>query len=185
MKGEIMDDLSVNDFEIEEHEELKESFRIIDDAGAVWAMRKLAVQNEQLQINQQIAETEKARIDQWLEKVNTKPQQSADYFTAILTDYARNQRAESGRKSIQLPHGVVKSRITNSKIKVEDVELFIKWAETNNLGDLVRIKKEPAVSDFKTVFEISGDKAVHVATGEIVEGVVIAPESINFSVETE
>jgi hypothetical protein len=185
MKGEIMDDLSVNDFEVEDHEELKESFRITDDAGAVWAMRKLAVQQQQIKTNREIYETEKFRIDQWLEKVDAKPQQSANYFIAILTEYARSQRAESGRKSIQLPHGVIKSRVTNSKIKVEDVELFIKWAETNNLEDLVRIKKEPAVSDFKTVFEISGDKAVHVATGEIVEGVVIAPESINFSVETE
>jgi phage host-nuclease inhibitor protein Gam len=180
-----MDELSINDFEIEEREELKESFRIIDDAGAVWAMRKLAVQQEQIQTNYDIAERENARIDRWLNKVNAKPQQSADYFTAILIEYARSQRAESGRKSIQLPHGVVKSRVTNSKIKVEDVELFIKWAETNSLEDLVRIKKEPAVSDFKTVFEISGDKAVHVATGEIVEGVIIAPESINFSVEPE
>jgi phage host-nuclease inhibitor protein Gam len=180
-----MDELSINDFEIEEREELKESFRIIDDAGAVWAMRKLAVQQEQIQTNYDIADAETARIDQWLKKVNAKPQQSADYFTAILIEYARSQRAESGRKSIQLPHGVVKSRVTNSKIKVEDVELFIKWAETNSLEDLVRIKKEPAVSDFKTVFEISGDKAVHVATGEIVEGVIIAPESINFSVEPE
>lgn len=180
-----MDELSVNDFEIEEQEELKESFKILDDAGAVWAMRKLSVHNEQIQTNREIAEAEKARIDHWLEKVNAKPQQSVDYFTAILTEYARSQRAESGRKSIQLPHGVVKSRITNSKIKVEDVELFIKWAETNNLEDLVRVKKEPAVSDFKTVLEISGDKAVHVATGEIVEGVTITPESINFSIETE
>jgi phage host-nuclease inhibitor protein Gam len=185
MKGEIMDDLSVNDFEIEEHEELKESFRILDDAGAVWAMRKLAVQNKQIQTNRDIADTEIARIDEWLKKVNAKPQQSAEYFTAILIEYARSQRAEEGRKSIQLPHGVVKSRVTNPKIKVEDVELFIKWAETNSLDDLVRIKKEPAVSDFKTVLEISGDKAVHVATGEIVEGVTIAPESLNFSVETE
>jgi phage host-nuclease inhibitor protein Gam len=180
-----MDELSINDFEIEEHEELKESFRIIDDAGAVWAMRKLAVQQKQIYDNYEIADKETARIDEWLKKVNAKPQQSADYFTAILIEYARSQRNESGRKSIQLPHGVVKSRVTNPKIKVEDVELFIKWAETNNLGDLVRIKKEPAVSDFKTVFEISGDKAVHVATGEIVEGVTIAPESINFSVEPE
>ena len=180
-----MDDLSVNEFEIDEHEELKESFRIIDDAGAVWAMRKLAVEQQKIQTNYDIAERENARVDRWLNKVNAKPQQSVDYFTAILIEYARSQRAESGRKSIQLPHGVVKSRVTNPKIKVEDVELFIKWAETNSLADLVRIKKEPAVSDFKTVFEISGDKAVHVATGEIVEGVVIAPESINFSVEPE
>ena len=180
-----MDNLSINDFEIEEHEELKESFRIIDDSGAVWAMRKLAVQKEQIETNQEIANAEKIRIDHWLEKVNAKPQQSADYFTAILTEYARGQRAELDRKSIKLPHGVITSRITNAKIKVDDVELFIKWAETNNLEDLVRVKKEPAVSDFKTVLEISGDKAVHVATGEIVEGVVIAPESINFSIETE
>ena len=180
-----MDEVSINEFDVEGQVELKESYRITNDAGAVWAMRKLHNVNQQLKANNEIADAEKLRIEMWLEKVNVKPEQEAQYFRAILEDYAKRERAESGRKSIQLPHGVVKSRITNSKIKVEDVELFIKWAETNSLDDLVRIKKEPAVSDFKTVLEISGDKAVHVATGEIVEGVVIAPESINYSVEPE
>ena len=180
-----MSEISINDYEIDEQDESKESFRIVDDSGAVWAMRKLSEVNTTIETNKKIAESERDRIDSWLEKVNAKRALSANYFIGILEDYGRRQRAEEGRKSIKLPHGVVTSRISSAKIKVEDVELFLKWAETNSLEDLIRVKKEPAVSNFKTVLEISGDKVIHTPTGEIVEGVIVTPESINFSVEPE
>lgn len=177
-----MDDISIYEFDTEEH---KEPFRIKDDAGATWAMRKLADINSKIEENTAIANQEHDRINQWLEQVNNRFDQSKNYFESILEQYAREQRENANRKTIQLPHGVIKSRISNEKIRVEDTELFIKWAETNELNDLVRIKKEPNAINIKNELSITNEgKVVVTVTGEVAEHVTIVPESISFSVET-
>jgi hypothetical protein len=174
---------SIHEFEIEE-EPQRESFRILDDAGATWAMRRLHDITQKMDANRAIAESEIQRITAWLETVNNKVQSDADYFINILEDYHRRQRDTEGRKTIKLPHGSLISRASTAKVKVTDPELFVKWAKDVD-ENLIRIKEEPNQSEINKLLIIDGDKVISQSTGELAEGVIVTPESVKYSVEVE
>lgn len=172
---------SIHEFEIGE-EPQKESFRILDDAGATWAMRKLYALQQQIEENQSIADAETMRITEWLQSVNQKIASDAEYFIKILEDYHHRQRESEGRKTIKLPHGTLNSRASTAKVKVVDPELFVKWAKDVD-ENLIRIKKEPNQAEINKLLTIDGDKVISQSTGELAEGVIVTPESVKYSVE--
>jgi len=165
--------------------EQREQFRIKDDAEAIWAMRKLKHYRDQISANCDLAVAERIRINEWEERVNTRIGAEFDYFTAILIRYGREQREAEGRKSIDTPFGVVKSRQGQPKWEVDDAE-FIAWAKENS-PDLVRVKEEPALAEIKKRFEIADTATLGVVAvsedGQIVPGVRVTPVGISYSVE--
>lgn len=157
-------------------------FKVTDDATATWAMRKLSAVQQKVDEAKAIYASEVARLDQWLADVTSDYQRSVDYFTALLTEYAIHERDAHDRKTVKLPHGEVKSRASAAKVVVDDLDLFVKWAEANGVAQVVRVKKEAAASEFASVFDIAGDKVLVSETGEVVEGVSVKPASVSFSV---
>ena len=175
---------NIHEFDTETFE-FKESFKVLDDSGATWAIRKLSAVRAKLNENTEIYSQELNRINEWLDKVNEKLQKDESYFVALLTDYAYRVRMKENRKTITLPHGVIKSRVSAPKVKVEDAEIFLGWAKATETTDLIRVKEEPAISTFKELFDIVDDKVVLKATGEIVQGVTVVPESTSITIESE
>lgn len=173
------DDIEIADTDME-------SFVVKDDAEAAWAMRKLLNLKSKMSENEDIAKAEQARIENWLLRVNGRFETDVSYFEAILTQYARTQRQNDGRKTIDTPYGTIKSRATQSKFKVEDIEVFLQWASIN-APELVNIKTSPnlvALKDFASVEETQtlGSVAMTI-DGEIIPGVSVDPANINFTVE--
>ena len=180
--------MDINDFAGKTDPEIpadRESFRIKDDAEAIWAMRKAKHFRDQIAANCNLAALERTRIDEWEERVNTRLGAEFDYFQAILIRYGREQRDSEGRKSIDTPFGVVKSRQGQPKWEVDDEE-FIAWARENS-PDLVRVKEEPALAEMKKRFEVADTATLGVvavaADGQIVPGIRVTPVGISYSVE--
>jgi len=165
--------------------EFKEAFKVLDDSGATWAIRKLSAIRMKLMENTEIYSQELNRINQWLEKANNKLEKDENYFVGLLTDYAYRVRVKDNRKTITLPHGVIKSRVSAPKVKVDDAEVFLGWAKATEANELIRVREEPAVSTFKELFDIVGDKVVLRATGEVVQGVTVVPEATSITIESE
>lgn len=164
----------------------RENFHIADDAQAAWAMRKLLAFKKKIVENENAANAEYQRIDEWLNRVNSRFANDIEYFEAILMQYARVQRQSEGRKTIDTPYGVVKSRATQSKFKVEDPEEFIRWASIN-APQLVNIKTTPnltALKEFASPEETQTLGAVAMTIdGEIIPGVTVDPADVKFHVE--
>ena len=177
-------DLEENPMTVEERELI--NFQITDDGQAAWAMRKLLSLKNKVRENEEIAKADQERINSWLVRVNGRFDADVSYFEAILTQYARNQRNDEGRKTIDTPYGVVKSRATQSKFKVEDPEQFLQWASIN-APQLVNIKASPnltALKEFASAEETQTLGAVAMTIdGEIIPGVTVDPANINFTVE--
>lgn len=163
----------------------RERFRIEDDSQAAWAMRKLLSYRSKIAENDAIADAEHHRIEMWQQSVNAKFDHDVQYFEAILSDYARRQR-DQGRKSVDTPYGVVKTRATQDKFKVTDEEAFFKWA-ADNLPDAIAIKRSPSLSELKkhvTVEQTDTLGPVAITEhGEIIPGVVVEPASVSVTVE--
>lgn len=174
-------DFDVDDFDAEQHE----SFRIQDDAQAAWAMRKLLGARIRKDNNVNVAERERLRIDSWIEQVNVKHDRDIAYFEAILSQYASVQRNE-GRKTVETPYGVVKSRVGQPKIAVEDAEAFIAWAQQGH-EDLLLVKVGPSLSAIKAIAEIENTDTLGMVAitpdGEIIPGVSVAPAVVSYTVE--
>jgi len=164
----------------------REHFQIMDDAQASWAMRKLLAFRSKMAENEAAAQAEHHRIDEWLTRVNGRFDSDVEYFEAILTQYARAQRDSENRKTIDTPYGVVKSRATQQKFRVEDTESFFSWAHLN-APQLITVKESPnltALKDFASAENTQTLGAVAMTTdGEIIPGVTVEPGDVNYTVE--
>lgn len=158
----------------------RDRFRIQDDVGAVWAMRKLAAAKKRLGEIADISGAEIDRIQAWAEYQSREPMRDVAYFEGILMEYGRAQR-EEGRKTISTPYGSVKSRIGRSLYTFSDKQGFIDWARQHR-PEWVAVKEEPSLSALRDAnVQASADPE----TGEIIPGLEVGPPQVTFSVEVE
>lgn len=166
-------------------EEQKEPFAIGDDASAAWAMRKLqGLRQRQEEINAVVL-SEVENINDWAEKQRGKLDRDLNYFESLLIAYAKEQREQHDRKSIDLPTGRISSRAVSEGWSVDSGE-FVSWAK-EFAPNLVRTKitESPETLDvLENHLETSGGKVVVKETGEIVEGIKVKDATINYKVET-
>jgi hypothetical protein len=162
-----------------------ESFRITSDDTATWAMRKALAAQQRIDANRRVAEKERHRIESWLESSNAKPERDLAYFTGLLTEYASDQRAE-GRKTIDTPYGVVKSRQGQPSISIQDPAEFIAWAQDGH-EELLTVKVTPSLSAVKALAEIEATDSLGLVAitpdGEVIPGIEITPASVTYKVE--
>lgn len=158
-------------------DEERSRFVIEDDAAAAWAMRKLRAAHHKAREADQIAADEIARVNRWLEDVRRPLNRDADFFTALLTDYALRcrQNDQDGRKTISLPAGTVSTRTTQNKVIVNADE-FLPWARQNH-PELIKIVETPDTTAVKAI--INGRPIATTEDGEVIPGVTIQPAGIS------
>ena len=91
-----------------------------------------------------------------------------------------SQRAQ-GRKSIDLPDGVVKTRSQSATVAV-DKSTFVQWALEAKRDDLLRVSYAPDVDAIKSTTVVDGGHVVDVASGEVLPGVQPVPERVSVSI---
>src|SRR5690606_11678921 len=135
------------------------SWRITDDAGADWALRKIAQAQRRIEQRKAFVEAEIARLQRWQEEANKQDLSDIEFFTSHLQSYFETLR-ESGalgkRKSYPLPHGVLAVRATQPKFE-RDNDQLLAWAKGTGDASLVRVKEEPAWSVSKQRITIAPD----------------------------
>jgi len=160
-------------------------FQVDDDARATWAMRKAREAKRRIQEVDRIAAAETERIQQWALDARRQPEADLNFFTGLLTDYARRVRLlDPKRKSISTPYGIVKT--TAKAVGWEfDPDTFLAWAKTN-APDLVKTTETVKVADAKKTF--LADEAtliVTTAAGEVVPGITLSPSGVSITVTPE
>jgi phage host-nuclease inhibitor protein Gam len=180
---EPLDVFQLRDAQPEEFE--KRTFVINDESQAAWAMRKLAVAQRRIDQVRRQAQDEMDRITRWVEYATKSDQATVDYFSECLSSYIKRLRLEDGRKSLSLPDGNVKSREVPEKLKVDDLDAFLKWVdESPELAKKwTRTKREPDVSAIKSEVVYSNGLVVDNATGETIAGLSHVEGSISVTVE--
>lgn len=162
----------------------RERWRIEDDSAAEWALRKLASLRGKMEENRRIAEAERQRIDSWLEHANESLTRDAAYFEGVLGEYALRQRSDADRKSISLPHGMVKTRASSRKYDVTDTDAFLSWAR-ENAPVLIRVTEAPHKSNFEVCLDVRDGHVIEVETGEIVPGLAASDLPPSVTIDTK
>ena len=181
----MSDEMSLEDFQLNDGappDFNPITYIINDESQATWAMRKLAVAQRRINEVREQALKEHDRIDRWEQHATKSDVSTVDYFTEALSNYIKRVRQEKGIKTLPLPDGTVKSRETHDTFKVEDVGVFVKWAEDSGHPEWIRTKREPDVQAMKSEVFYSGGMVV-APDGETIDGLVHVPGSISVTVE--
>jgi hypothetical protein len=164
-------------------EDYKQEFRITDQGGAIWAMRKIKSINTRLADVKLTATAEISRIREWAQAEEEKADRERAFFEHLLKDYAERLRTEDPKfKSLKLPHGKIAFRKQSPEF-IRDNNILLAWIKANR-PEFVRVKEEPDWSSLKKEVAVAGEQAVD-ANGEIIEGVTVVTREDKFSVEVE
>lgn len=161
----------------------RETFIVDNDAKADWALRRLGSIRKQIAEAEALAEAERERVQSWLDHVRHSFEADITYFEGQLRQYGEIQR-EAGRKTVDLPHGKIKTRQVSAKFEVVDKDSFLAWAR-DNAPDLIKVTEAPSLSAMNsTLAKAQGADAAVTPDGEVVPGVSVTPATVSLTFET-
>ena len=152
-------------------EEEKEKFEVNSLSSADWALRKIKELEVDIKQNMDFAESEKIRLEQWLESENRKYQESIEYFNGLLSHYLQELRKDNPKAKISTPHGTVSTRKNPKQWTYSDDVLA--ELEEKEMFEFIRIKKEVDKKELKKVLSATDDGIVVNSDGEVIKGVTV------------
>ena len=152
-------------------EEEKEKFEVNSLSSADWALRKIKELEAGIKQNNDFAESEKIRLEQWLESENRKYQESIEYFNGLLSHYLQELRKDNPKAKISTPHGTVSTRKNPKQWTYSDDVLA--ELEEKEMFEFIRIKKEVDKKELKKVLSATDDGIVVNSDGEVIKGVTV------------
>jgi phage host-nuclease inhibitor protein Gam len=165
--------------------EQAQAYAITTDDEALWAMRRLAQAQRQIDGIKAQAQAEIDRITRWVQASTASNHRVIEKCDRLLGDYLMAVREDEtdGRKKLEFPDGSVSSRMTPPKVAVEDTEAFIAWAEANGKSEWVRVKREADIATIKKVADYNGDQVIDPITGTVVEGLSHTEGGVSITVK--
>lgn len=178
-----LDDIQDINFQLPE-EEVKQRFKITDIESLNWALRKMAALSAQRKENLNLAEKEIARIEEWYQKEKKTIEESAQFFTMLIEEYAREQRASDPKWKASTPYGKVSFRKQQPKWNYDE-QKALESLQTSGLGKFIRIKQELDKTALKASVQVQEDgNVVDPETGAFIEGITVVeqPEAVKVEV---
>lgn len=174
-----------NEFEIiTEQEELWEqeantaryeeetTFEINSEALADWAFKKIKRAQTKIQQRKDYAESEKKKIDTWLQKENQDEQSSVTFFETHLIRYYQNLRMEDEKAKLSTPNGKVSSRRRQPTWRFDDEKTieYLKKAAPDAVEEKTEyVYNKTQVKKMFTPVEIEGTLKIVNENGEFVD----------------
>lgn len=163
--------------------EEKERFRITDLETANWAFKKIKENEEIIERNDTFAASEKEKIDQWLESENKSNKESIEFFEGLLTEYYMELKEEDPKARLSTPYGKVTSRKRQPKYTFDDNKV-LDYLEKEN-PELITISKKYNKTEMKKILNVTDDFRAVDENGEIVDFVLIQPQSDSITIKTD
>lgn len=160
-----------------------DGFRVETPEQAAWAMRKYRRLAQKRDEYVALAAAERERIAAWEQRVTATVDSEMEFFAGHLEGYALGQRAE-GRKSIDLPDGVIKTRQSGMSYDINKEE-FVYWAQGAMRDDLLRYTVAPDMTAIKSSVVADGAQVLDPASGEIIPGITPIPERVSVKIEPD
>lgn len=173
---------SLQEFLDEKEQVNDEAFEVVNDIQANWALRKIKELESEIKSNQEMAQYEIEKIEQWEEQVNQSLTRSVDYFKGLLAKYAMAKKEnDPSFKSLKLPNGNLQFRKQQPKWSYDDKTLVASLKQLG-LDEYIKTEEKPVKKDIKKVLQVAGNKAV-TENGEVVEGIEVEERGESFSVK--
>lgn len=178
---------ALNDYEREYMEfnqpddaEVKEKFSVTDIRSAEWCLKRIAWHQKHKADALAFVEAEKAKLDEYLAKVNLEEDGSIEYFKELLKPFAMEQLQGSRKKTLNLPSGSLSFKKQAPEFVKNDEELLAFAKES--VPEFVKIKESVDWGEMKKTCQIDNNRLV-TADGEIVRGVTVNERDDTFTVK--
>ncbi|WP_430482779.1 host-nuclease inhibitor Gam family protein [Rossellomorea marisflavi] len=184
-----MNQLQQNELvEVEGMDEIAhQRFEIKDMDSLNWAFRKISALKAKEKEIKILAASERERISEWEKRELVPIHNSISNFEILISHYHANKLAEDPKaKTISTPYGKSKTRRSKEAADKENEDAILDYVLKEELFEF--IKQSVNWAELKKnlkVVEISGEKLVVDANGQLVPGVKVKPESISYSVEVQ
>lgn len=157
--------------------EEREAFKVENLEGATWVFRKLrAIEDKEAEIKA-VADKEIEVITSWRDKELEQYAKDKEYFSYLLEEFYKGEKAKDKKFKLSTPYGKVTSRKT-AKWEYEE-ETLKDYIRANDLP-FIRVKEEIDKAGLKKCFK----DGINQETGEVIPGVKIEEvESIAVKVE--
>ena len=154
----------------------KENFKIDSFEKAVWVFKKLrSIAAEEAKVKD-TAEKEMAPIIKWRDEELAQYKKDKEYFSYLLEEYYRSERAKDSKFKLSTPYGKATSS-TRETYFYDDEEAIIKYCTENDI-EAIREKRELDKNTFKKLLP----GGINLKTGEVVPGVRVE-EVTNVSIK--
>lgn len=157
-------------------------WQITGPGTAEWAMAQLAdTRSQQLDVAERAAEWAQ-RIQAWWDNAAGPLERRAAFFTGHLERWAVAEREATGKATVTLPSGVVRTRATAAAVEVLDDAAVVEWADSTLTAlALSEVVPPPApaarrahvvpLRRYATITEVVDHAVLTLADGEVLEWV--------------
>src|SRR5690606_8797507 len=150
-------------------EKFKDRFKITNLESLNWVLRKMVALDEQLAEKCELAEREMDRIQAWIDKERKSIEESRQFFTTLIAEYAKEQRAKDPKWKASTPYGKVSFRKQQPKWNYDDKKA-LEVVKAAGLDQFVRVKHELDKETLKDAVQVMEDgRVVEPQTGTILE----------------
>lgn len=179
-----LDELEQVDLGTVEQGERPPLFRITDDRCADWAIRKIAEERSEYNRLKELADQQKAAIDEKVEAARRRMENGTSFLTGCLADFFNTvpHKTTKTTEKYRLLSGTLTLKKGTVKATVDDSKL-VPWLRENGYGDLVKVEESAKWGELKKLLAYTGEIATIQSTGEIVEGVTAYETPATFTVD--
>ena len=163
----------------------EKAFVVDNDAKADWALRKITEEKEEYDRIRQLAEEQRARIDQKEEAAKRRFEQRTSYLKSLLNVYFQQvpHKRTKTKESYRLLSGSLVLKLPPPKAAYDEDEL-VQYLKDNKMPDLVKTEEKAKWGEFKKLLDLSlGTHPVIKDTGELVECIRLEEMPPRFEVE--
>lgn len=160
----------------------KDRFRIETREQAIWALRKITAIERAREEARAAARAETERIKAGLEEEEKQADRAREHLDYLLEDYHRRVLAETGQKTIKLPHGELQIRARQPEYQ-RDEALLKAWARENRPEMLVPREPKLNWTALKKKLQVVGNQVVDKETGEVVPGITVIERPAGFKIK--
>lgn len=162
-------------------------FRVTDLGTAEWALARYAeAAAEQARIDAQAAEWAR-RIEAWHEDVSRRTTARLSFFAGLLEEFARGYRVDTGRATLTLPSGTVRTTQRQATVRITDRDALVEWAKEHrpDMVEEVVTYRVPAATVKAEVTPVVDGATLRAVTpdGEEVPGVTVEPARVDVSIK--
>jgi hypothetical protein len=163
--------------------EVSDELKIDTPEKAAWAMRKYRGLAQRRAQYEALAEAERRRIDEWLERVVEPLEGRLEFYGGHLQAWAMQERSR-GRKSVDLPDGKIATRQSTPTVDVDKIR-FVEWAQEADRLDLLRASYSPDMAAIKGAVVVNGADVLDPITGEVIPGLQPVPARVTVKIEPD
>lgn len=124
-----------------------------------WLLERIAKRNKQIERNKAVADARKAMVDDWLCAENLRLDNGISWLESEIRQLIPHSLAEFereyGKKSRNLPHGVIGFRRQPDKVNVFDEEKALTWAKL--MGLPIKVKESVSKTELKKALDAGAE----------------------------